>query len=339
MSDAAIGGERELSGAEKAAALLLMMGKPPAARLLKQFDQPDLRAVALAAAGLGAILAAMLDRLVEEFVIDFSADADLLGDAGQAKSLLGDALPPEQIADILGLAPGETGPPDVWRSLAQAPEGAIVALLMAERAATATYILSRLDPPVATRLVAALPRDRRNAALCGLVAPLDVTPLAARLIEEGMEAALKQAPTSGGDAGGRSRLAGIINSLDPEEAEDAIRALEQVRPKEAAIVRTMLFSFNDLPRLSERARALLFDRTSIDIVVMALRGTDPDFRDAVLSSMPSRGRRLVEGELNSGAFAPPQDVAKARKAIGDIVLGMAGRNEIELGGPPSADSP
>lgn len=339
MAEAAISSERELSGPEKAAALLLMMGKPPAARLLKQFDQPDLRAVALAAAGLGAIPATTLDRLVEEFVTDFSTGADLLGDAGQAKNLLGDTLPPEQIADILGLARGETGPPDVWQSLGQAPQNAIVALLMAERAATATYILSKLDPPVATRLVAALPRDRRNAALCGLVAPLDVTPLAARLIEEAVEAALKQTPTAAADAGGRSRLAGIINSLDPEDAEDAIRALEQVSPKEAAIVKTMLFSFNDLPRLSERARALLFDRASIDIVVMALRGTDPDFRDTVLSSMPSRGRRLVEGELNSGAFAPSQDVAKARKAIVDIVLGMASGNEIELGGQPSADSP
>ncbi len=313
-----------------------MMGKPPAARLLKQFDQLDLRAVALAAAGLGAIPATTLDRLVEEFVTDFSTGADLLGDPGQAKSLLGDALPPDQIADLLGLGPAEAGEPDVWRSLGQAPESAIIALLMAERAATATYILSRLDPPVATRLVAALPRDRRNAALCGLVAPLDVTPLAARLIEEAVEAALKQTPTAAADAGGRSRLAGIINNLDPEEAADAMRALEQARPKDAAIVRTMLFSFNDLPRLSERARALLFDRASIDIVVMALRGTGPDFRDTVLSSMPSRGRRLVEGELNSGAFAPPQDVAKARKAIVDIVLGMASRNEIELGVPPPA---
>ena len=62
MPGEAISGERELSGPEKAAALLLMMGKPPAARLLKQFDQPDLRAVALAAAGLGAIPAAMLDQ-------------------------------------------------------------------------------------------------------------------------------------------------------------------------------------------------------------------------------------------------------------------------------------
>jgi flagellar motor switch protein FliG len=338
MSEAAINGERELSGPEKAAALLLIMGKPPAARLLKQFDQPDLRVVALAAAGLGAVPATTLDRLVDEFVTDFSAGADLLGDRGQAKSLLADALPPEEIADLLGLAPGESGPPDVWQSLGQSPESAIVALLMAERAATATYILSRLDPAVATRLVAALPRDRRNAALCGLVAPLDVTPLAARLIEEAVEAALETAPASAAEAGGRSRLAGIINSLDPDEAEDAIRALEQVRPKDAAIVKTMLFSFNDLPRLSERARALLFDRASIDIVVMALRGTDADFRDTVLSSMPSRGRRLVEGELSSGAFAPPQDVAKARKAIAEIVLGMASRNEIELGGPQSGDS-
>ena len=338
MPEAVLSGERALTGAEKAAALLLMMGKPPAARLLKQFDQPDLQALARAAAGLGVIPATTLDRLVDEFVADFSAGADLLGDAGQAKNLLADALPPEQIADILGSESGEPEQPDVWRALAQAPEAAIIALLMAERATTATYILSKLDPAVATKVIAALPRARRNAALCGLVAPLDVTPLAARLIEEAVGSALKQAPTSAADVDGRSRLAGIINGLDPEEAEDAMRALEQARPKDAAIVKTMLFSFNDLPRLPERARALLFDRASIDIVVMALRGTDAEFRDAVLSSMPSRGRRLVEGELNSGASAPPRDVAKARKAIAEIVLGMASRNEIELGGPPPAEA-
>jgi flagellar motor switch protein FliG len=331
----AIGGERALTGPERAAALLLIMGRPPAARLLKQFDQPDLQVLARAAAGLGVISAMTLDRLVDEFVRDFSAGADLIGDTAQVKSLLADALPPEQIADIFGSEPAERDEVDVWRALAETPEAAVIALLMAERPTTATYILSKLDSSVATKVVAALPRDRRNAALCGLVGPLDVTPLAARLIEEAVGSALKQAPKAAADVQGRSRLAGIINGLDPLEAEDALRALEQARPKDAAIVKTMLFSFNDLPRLSERARALLFDRASIDIVVMALRGTDADFRDTVLSSMPSRGRRLVEGELSSGASAPPRDIAKARKAIAEIVLGMASRNEIELGGAPA----
>src|ERR1700734_3283812 len=83
MLEAAISGERTLTGPEKAAALLLMMGKPPAARLLKQFDQPDLQAVARAAAGLGALPATMLDRLVEEFVTDFSAGGGFPGGAGR----------------------------------------------------------------------------------------------------------------------------------------------------------------------------------------------------------------------------------------------------------------
>ena len=331
----AISGDRQLTGPEKAAALLLMIGKSPAARLLKKFDQPDLQALARAATGLGIVPAMTLDRLVDEFAVDFSAGADLIGDAGQVKSLLADALPPEQIDDIFGSERGERDEIDVWRALAQAPETAIIALLMAERPTTATYILSKLDSSVAAKVIAALPRDRRNAALCGLVAPLDVTPLASRLIEDAVGSALKQAPKAAGDAQGRSRLAAIINDLDPPEAEDAMRALEQARPKDAAIVKTMLFSFNDLPQLSERARALLFDRASIDIVVMALRGTEADFRDTVLSSMPSRGRRLVEGELASGGNAPPRDIARARKAIAEIVLGMASRNEIELGDPPA----
>jgi flagellar motor switch protein FliG len=157
MLEAAISGERTLTGPEKAAALLLMMGKPPAARLLKQFDQPDLQAVARAAAGLGAISATMLDRLVDQFATDFSAGADLFSDAGLVKSLLADSLPPEQIADILGMESGETHEADIWRVLAQAPEAAILALLMGERATTATYILSKLDSAVATSAIGATP--------------------------------------------------------------------------------------------------------------------------------------------------------------------------------------
>jgi flagellar motor switch protein FliG len=325
-----IEGDRVLSGPEKAAALLLMMGKPPAARLLKHFDPSDLRAVARAAAGLGTVGTATLDRLVEEFASDFSAGANLLGDVGQARNLLAEALPPNEVEDALDSALGESKDLDVWQALARTPESAIIAFLLGERSATATYLLSKLDPPLAARIATALPRERRNAALCGLVAPQEVMPLAERLVEDALREMLTKAKAPSGGNEGRSRIAGIINNLDPDEAEDVMRAIGRARPKDAAILKTMLFSFNDLPRLSERARALLFDRASIDIVVMALRGTDADFRNAVLSSMPSRGRRLVEGELTSSGSAPARDIAKARKAIADIVLGMAARNEIEL---------
>jgi flagellar motor switch protein FliG len=331
MPGAAFPHERILSGPEKAAAVLLMLGAPTAGRLLKHLDQPDLRIVARAAAGLGAVPPAALERLAEEFAADFSSGANLLGDASQVRNLLAEALPPAEVDDLLGGKEDEGF--DVWRALADVPESSLLAFLIAEKPATATYLLSRLDPPLAAKIVSALPRGRRNAALCGLVTPQDVTPLAAQLIEGALRhllEAVKTQPT--GAAEGRQRIAGIINNLDPDAAADVMRVIGEARPKDAAVIKTMLFTFNDLPRLSERARALLFDRASIDVVVMALRGTDPEFRNAILSSMPSRGRRLVEGELASGAAAPPREVAKARKAIAEIVLGMAARNEIELGG-------
>jgi flagellar motor switch protein FliG len=324
--------ERSLNGPEKAAAVLLMLGAPTAARLLKHFDPPDLRVVARSAAGLGAVAPVTLERLAEEFAADFSAGVNLLGDMSQARDLLAEALPPGEVDELLGAPAVEE--PDLWQALAAAPESAIIAFLLAEKPATATYLLSRLDPPLVARIVSALPRNRRNAALCGLVAPPEVSPLAAQLVEKPLRDLLESSKASTGVAEGRQRIAGIINDLDPEAAEDVIRAIGEARPKDAAAIKAMLFSFSDLPKLSERARALLFDRASIDIVVMALRGTDPEFRNAILSSMPSRGRRLVEGELASGAAAPPREVAKARKAIAEIVLGMAARNEIELGGVP-----
>lgn len=329
MPEPAIAGERVLSGPEKAATLLLMLGPPNAGRLLKRFDEPDLRAVVRAAACLGAVAPAALERLVDEFAADFSAGTNLLGDAGLARTLIAETLPPNVVDDLIGAAlDGDTQ--DVWRALAKVPESAIVRFLAAERPATATYILSRLDSSFAARIVSALPRDRRNAALCGLIAPHSVGPRAAELVEDAIRDMLKSISAASGAAEGPARIAGIINNLEPEAADDVMRVIGEARPKDAAILKSMLFSFNDLPRLSERARALLFDRASIDIVVMALRGTDADFRNTVLTSMPSRGRRLVEGELSSGASAPAREIAKARKAIADIVLAMATRGEIEL---------
>jgi flagellar motor switch protein FliG len=115
-----------------------------------------------------------------------------------------------------------------------------------------------------------------------------------------------------------------------------MKTLISQRPQDAKAVKALLFSFNDLPRLPQRARAALFDKVSTDVVVMALRGTDAEFREPVLSAMASRSRRLVEGELASPGAASTADTAKARKEIVDLVLKMAQKGEVEL--PQGDDS-
>lgn len=340
MSEAAsevpAGDRRSSDGARKAATILLAMGKPVATRLLKHFDAQELRGVARCAAHLGSVPISTLDALVEEFSSDFASGANLLGDVGRAQDMLSDVAPPDQVSAIMADAVG-VAQINVWEALASVPDATFAAYLKNEHPATATCILAKLDSPVAGRLIALLAPDLRHDLFSRMIAPAAVSEAAMSLLEDALRDDLLSPGKRSPATDNRARMAQIINALDPADAEAVMQKLAQTRPKDAQVLQSLLFSFTDLPRLSLRARALLFDRVSTDIVVLALRGTDSDFRDIVLSSMASRARRLVEGELNNASSASSRDIAKARKQIADVVLAMAQRNEIEIA--PPAETP
>ena len=326
---------RKFDGAQKAAALLLTMGKPPATRLLKHLEPQELREVTRAAAELGAVPASAIESLVEEFTVAFTTGANLHGDAGRAREMLSDAVPPEQVADIMSdvLAAAQS---NLWTALSGIPEAVLTAHLADEHPLTATFILSKLDPALAAQIVSHLPREARNDVLCAMISRPTLSAEAQRAVEEALR---MEMPTLAARAEGfdnHNRVANIINNLEPLEARDVMQSLAAARPKEALIVRKMLFTFDDLPQLSERARAVVFDRLSTEVVVMALRGTDADFRNVALSAMASRTRRLVEAELANPLPALPRDIAKARKQIVELALKLAQRNEIEIAPPDEA---
>jgi flagellar motor switch protein FliG len=329
MADSEMTQSSTLSGPQRAAAILLTMDKPTSAQLIKHLTPDELRDVTRAAARLGTVSVTELEAVVQDYTADFSAGASLMGDLARARALLEDAVPPEQIAEILSQVMGDRAP-DLWESIGLLPENRLAMFLKSEHPLTATYILSRVGSASAAKAVPLLPRDLRNQVLCQLIAAPVIAPAVLPAFESALRAnLLGVAPRASGDDH-RARIAEIINGLTPADAEDAMRMLLVERPQDAEAVRALLFSFTDLPKLPQRARALLFDKVPTEIVVLALRGTDVEFREPVLSAMASRSRRLVEGELASPGTASPTETAKARRHITDLVLKMAQRGEIEL---------
>jgi len=322
-----------LAGSQKAAAVLLAMGRESASQLLRHFSPEELREVTIAAARLGVVSGDALESIVEQFTSDFSRGPLLLGDEGQTRELLAGAVTPDQIDSFLSEADSKA-PLDVWSAAAALPDALLAAFLKDEHQLTATYILSRLDSALSSRVLALLPREMRNQALCRLISPPVLAPAPLRLLEAALRETLLGGTRGAVGEDGRARIADIINGLDPGDSEDVMRMLEASNPQDARVVRTMLFSFADLPRLTQRARALLFDKVATEVVVQALRGTDVEFREPVLSAMASRSRRLVESELTNPSSSPPTETTKARKEIVNLVLAMSRRGEIEL---PSGD--
>jgi len=320
---------RVLQGPDKVAALLLAVGKETAGRLLARFEPEELKRISRAAADLGPVTAPELERIVEEFTGEFSHGTSLYGTAREVERLLTGLLPGDQVAEIMSDVLGNTNR-SIWERISGVAEGILAAYLQKEHPQTAALILSKVKPSSAAKVMGLLPQALRNDLMRRMLSFKPVVEETMRIVEKTLheDFMLNFARNMGVDT--HARMADIINKMEPDQMEDVLENLSQVRPKTAEVLKGLLFTFEDLVKLAPRARMMILDQVPNDRIVVALKGTDPAFRDALLSAMGSRARRMVEAELETGEPVHQRDVAEARRAVTDLALEMAGRGEIEL---------
>jgi flagellar motor switch protein FliG len=330
MSEAA-----PLAGVEKAAALLLAMGKPLASRLLAHFDEAELRRLAQAAAGLRALPAPQVEALVDDFADRFSAGAEVVGDIDRARGLIEGALPGDVVADIMADVAGQPKQ-SFWTRAAALPDRRLAQLMSVEHPQIAAFLLDRLDASRVAAVLVLLPPRRRDAAAERLVGLRRLPDPALRVVETALERDLFGADADAAPEKPEARLVEIAARLERDQVEEIIAALETTRPDAARKLRESLFAFDDVALLSERERMTLFDRASTEQVIAALKGTSDAFRDAVLSAMAARSRRMVEAELRNADQIADKDVAAARAAIERIVVQMIAEGLAQRPDPQAA---
>ena len=319
---------RPLQGPEKVAALLLVMGKPLASKLLIHFDANELKIITRSAAELGSVPMDVLEELVEEFADDFSKEVELQGTADQAEGLLAGALPPDQVADIMSDVLGNSNK-TIWQKIAAITPRALTDHLMTQHPQVIALTLSKVDASAAAEIMAIMPREARNECMRRLLSLRPVEDPAIRLIEVRLHDDLIVNPPQPAGAA-TSKMADIINKMAPEHMQELLAALEQDNPEEAEFLRSKLFSFDDLVKLPQKSRQVLFEKVPSDRIVLALIGTSEDFCANVLSSLTARARRLVENEMAGASNAAQKDIAAARRGIVGMLLEMAERGELQL---------
>ena len=295
-----IGASRKsLRGPDKVAALLLAMGKPLAGRLLKHFDNDELRLITRSVADLGSVGVPALETLIEEFAAQFLSGVDLLGSATEVEELLAGVFSPEQIADIMSDVTGNSNE-SIWERLSAVSESVVAAYIGKEHPQTAALILSKVSPTSAAKVMGQLPRELRNEVMRRMLSIASVSEQAIRALENTLQEDLLVNISRKNGADQNARMADIINKLEKNQMEDVLQNLAERRPKAAETLRGLLFTFEDIIKLQPRARMVLFDQIPTERVVLALKGTEAAFRDTILSSLAARARRIVESELANG---------------------------------------
>jgi flagellar motor switch protein FliG len=328
---------RALKGPDRVAALLLAMGKPTASRLLKRFDPVELREVARAASALGHVTAADLEPVIEEFAGEFAAGMSLLGTADEVERLLTGILPGEQISDIMADVLGQKTSTPVWERVGQVPEAALADFMASEHPQTAAVILSKLPSEAAATALGQMAEDVRNRIMRRMTALKPITISGLRLLESSMHEVLLTSLGKSASSDAYVRMADILNRMEQEHIDSILNTIGEERPDIAKALRRLLFRFEDIARLTPKARMTVFDSVPADQVVLALRGTEAEFRELVLSAIASRARRMVEHELENGDEPDPRAANEARRSITDRVMGLISKGEIEFN--PSENEP
>ncbi|TXN60992.1 flagellar motor switch protein FliG [Methylobacterium sp. WL18] len=328
---------RVLSPSEEVAAVLIAMNKATASRLVKYFDNAELKQITRAVAQLGPVSRPQLEGIIEQVTAFFSDGANLIGTAREMEKLLEGNLPPEMIASIMADVLGQ-GERSVWDRISNGGEAALAAYLLKEHPQTAALILSKVKPACAAKVMAQLPPPLRNGIMRRMLTFKPIVEGTMKMIESTMheDFMINQARNSGADT--HARMADIINKMERQGMEEVLDSLAQSRPKSAEILKSLLFTFDDIINMTPRARTALFDQVSPEKVILALKGTSGTLRNVVLGAMTARTRRLVEHELEGGEPASQRDVLDARRSITDQALEMAARGEIELNQAEAEDT-
>ncbi|WP_256375829.1 MULTISPECIES: flagellar motor switch protein FliG [unclassified Brucella] len=325
-----------MTGPQKAAAILVAIGRPAAARLLKHFNAEDLRKLAGHARTLEPISPLDFEQLVKQFEDLFAEGAPVSEAAQRFEGLLRDTLPQEEVDAVLeDRVQPQLVQESVWIQVARLPMESLQAYLGNQHPQIIAYIVSRLPSDLAARLFVALPPQLRNAVVQRSLHIGNVAPAAAELLEDVLRRDLLGRSDAGPLKAHHGQIANIFNQLDRSEMEELMASLQDLNRDDLNRIKAKLFTFEDIERLSQRARLLLFDEVQTEQIATALREADPKLQELVLSSLSARGRRMVESELNAEqGNITSQNIAEARRIIARIAIDLSERGIIMLDATP-----
>ncbi|MBB4064106.1 flagellar motor switch protein FliG [Gellertiella hungarica] len=323
--------DKPLSQADKAAAVLLAMGKTVAGRLLKYFTQAELQVIIASAQTLRTIPPDELAQLVAEFEDLFTEGAGLMDNAKAIESILEEGLTPEEVDGLLGRrAAFQAYESSIWDRLQDADPAFVGKFLVREHPQTIAYILSMLPSSFGAKVLLQLPDSRRADIMNRTVNMKEVSPKAAQIIENRVIELIGEIEAEKNSIG-TNKVAELMNELDKPQVDTLLSSLESISKEAVNKVRPKIFLFDDLLYMPQRSRVMLFNDIAGDIVTMALRGAPNEIREAVLSAISPRARRMIESDLASGTQGVnPREIAIARRAVAQEAIRLANAGQIEL---------
>ena len=328
-----------LGGRQKAAVLLVSLGRERAAEVFRHLKEDEIEALSLDMAKLQQVPAHVSAEIWEEMVETCLAETYLAeGGVEFAREVLERAVGPERAREIVArlTVAIERRP---FEFLRRTPPEQIHAFMRNEAPQTVALVVANLHTDLAAQVLALLEPEEQAQVAMRIGTMRETSPEIIEAVESVLRQRLSNVISQDySAAGGVHSLADILNHTDRGTERNVLESLAQVDPELAEEVRMLLFTFEDIVKLDDRAIQLILKELDSKDLAVALRGVGKDVQERIFSNMSERGGAMLAEEME---YMPAQKRAVVEEAqsrivavvrrleeAGGIVIGRGGDDEL-----------
>ncbi|GAB2693961.1 flagellar motor switch protein FliG [Thalassiella azotivora] len=323
----------QLTGSQKAAALLVQLGKEKAGKVLATMTEPEVEELAAEIVKLGNLPGALADGVIEEFyALMGTGGGGARGGVDVARELLEGSLGRTRTDDLLDRVSSSPGRIP-FAFLREADARQLTNFLANEHPQTIALVLAHLRAEQASLVLSGL-RPDLQADVAHRVAVMDRTaPDMIRTVAESLHrrtSSVLSPVEVVSVVGGLQPLVEIINRADPGTEKLILEGLDTLDPALAEQVRSKMFVFDDIITLEDRAVQLVLRQVESAVLATALKGARADVSEKVLSNVSERARENLTEEIDLLGRVRISQVEEARAAVVSVIRSLESAGEIVL---------
>ena len=318
-----------ISGAQRAAILMMALGEEQCARLFGMMHEDEIKDVSAAMAQLGAVRAEVVERLCADFADGMGSTGHLIGSFESTERLLQKSLPRDRATQIMEEIRGPAGR-TMWDKLGNVNEAVLANYLKNEYPQTVAVVLSKVKPEHAANVLTLLPEAFAMEVVMRMLRMESVQKDVLDGVERTLRAEFMSNLARSTRRDSHEMMAEIFNSLDRQAEARFLAALDERNRDAAERIRALMFTFEDLQRLSNTAIQVLLRAVERDKLPIALKGASEKLRDLFFKSMSDRAGKILKDDIAGLGPVKLRDVDEAQAAIVATAKELAAQGQIEI---------
>jgi len=316
---------------EKAAILLVTLGKEHSAKIFKQLTEEEIETLTLDIANIRKIDQATQNEVLKDFLVSYHAQNYLLdGGIDYAREILNKSIGQQKAFEMIGKLTSslQVRPFDFARRL---DATTLINIIQHEQPQTIALILSYLSSRQSAQILSALPQNIQADIVTRISKMGKTSPEHIREVEKILERRLSSIGVSDFNLiGGINTTVEILNAVDRGTEKYILEVLNEKDTVLVEEIKSRMFLFEDIIRLNRLTVQRVLKEIDNDDLVMALKGVKPAVSEFIYENLSKRMQEMIREEIAIRGPVRVRDVEEAQQKIVMIIRRLEEAGEISI---------